>query len=65
MGRTFCTHGGQEKGILRGLGIYGEDNIKVNLKEIECEGVEWIQLESHNRVQWWAVVNTVMNFRVS
>jgi hypothetical protein len=28
------------------------DNIKMDLKEIGCEGVEWIYL-SHYRAQWW------------
>jgi len=28
-----------------------------------CEDVEWIYL-AQDRVQWWSLVNTVMNFRV-
>jgi hypothetical protein len=32
-------------------------------KEIECEGVEWIQ-PAQNRVQLRALVNTVMSLRV-
>jgi hypothetical protein len=40
-----------------------EDNIKMDLKEIEIYGVNWIQL-AQDRVQWRACVNTVMNLRV-
>jgi hypothetical protein len=39
-----------------------DDNIKLDLKETECEGVEWIHL-AQDRVQWRAVVDTVMNLR--
>jgi hypothetical protein len=28
-----------------------DDNIKMDLKEVRCEGVDWIQL-NHGRVQW-------------
>jgi hypothetical protein len=40
-----------------------EDNIRMDLKEIGREGVDWIHL-SQDRDQWRAVVNTVMNLRV-
>jgi hypothetical protein len=40
-----------------------EDNIKMGLKEIWCEGADWIQL-AQGRVQWRALVDTVMNIRV-
>jgi hypothetical protein len=35
------------------------DNIKMDFREIEWVGMEWI-----DRDQWWALVNTVMNLRV-
>jgi hypothetical protein len=35
----------------------------VNLKDVGCEGVDWIHL-AQNRVQWCAIVNTVMNLWV-
>jgi hypothetical protein len=38
------------------------DIIKIDLKETEYEGVNWIQL-TKDRVQWLAVVNTIMNLR--
>jgi hypothetical protein len=35
-----------------------EDNIQMDLKDIVCEGVEWIR-QAQDRVQWRALVNTV------
>ena len=40
-----------------------EDNIKVDLQEVGCVGMDWIDL-SQNRDIWWALVNVVMNLRV-
>jgi hypothetical protein len=37
-----------------------EENIKMDLREIEISGVNWIWL-AQDRVQWRAFVNTVMN----
>jgi hypothetical protein len=37
-----------------------EDNIKIDLREIGCGGMDWIDL-AQNRDQWRAVVNMVMN----
>jgi hypothetical protein len=39
------------------------DNIKMDLGEIGWDGRDWIEL-AHDRDQWRAVVNTVMNLRV-
>jgi hypothetical protein len=39
------------------------DNIKIDLREIERDGIDWIDL-AENRNQWRALVNTVMNLRV-
>jgi hypothetical protein len=41
-------------GILR-----WEDSINSNLREVEYEGVDWINL-AQERNQWQALVNTVM-----
>jgi hypothetical protein len=40
-----------------------EDNIKMDLREIGIDGVNWIRL-AQDRVHWRAFVNTVMNLRV-
>jgi hypothetical protein len=40
-----------------------ERNIKMDLREIGINGVNWIHL-AQDRVQWRACVNTVMNLRV-
>jgi hypothetical protein len=40
-----------------------EDNIKMDLREIGIDGMNWIRL-GQNRVQWRAFVNTVMKLRV-
>jgi hypothetical protein len=39
------------------------DNIKIDLREIGCDGMDWIDL-AQNRDQWRALVNAVMNLRV-
>jgi hypothetical protein len=41
-----------------------EDNIKMDLREIGWGGMDWIDL-AQGRDQWRALVNTVMNLRVS
>jgi hypothetical protein len=39
------------------------DNIKMDLREIGWDGMDWIDL-AQDRGQWRALVNTVMNLRV-
>jgi hypothetical protein len=38
-----------------------EDNIRMGVREIVREVVDWIHL-AQNRDQWWALVNIEMNF---
>jgi hypothetical protein len=39
------------------------DNIRMDLREIGWDGMDWMDL-AHDRDQWRALVNTVMNLRV-
>jgi hypothetical protein len=40
-----------------------EDGIRMDLREIGLEGVDWIRLYQ-DRDRWWAIVSAVMNLRV-
>jgi hypothetical protein len=76
MGRACSTNVGEEKCILdigekvrrkkRPLGRPRRrwvDNIKIDLREIGWDGMDWIDL-AQDRNQWRALVNTVMNLWV-
>jgi 3-oxoacyl-ACP reductase-like protein len=40
-----------------------EDNIRMDLQEVGCVGMDWIGM-AQDRSRWRAIVNAVMNLRV-
>jgi len=51
------------KGLLGRLRGRWEDNFKIDLQEVGCGGMDWIEL-AQDRDTWWALVNALMNILV-
>jgi hypothetical protein len=71
MGRVCSTYGGEERHI---QGFWWgnlkerprsrwEYNIKMDLQEVGCGGMDWVEL-AQDRDRWRVLVTVVMNLRV-
>jgi hypothetical protein len=62
-GRGVCRGKPKERDDLGRPWCRWEDNIKMDLQEVGCGGVDWIHL-AQDRDRWRALVNEVTNIRV-
>jgi len=53
----------RERDHLEDPGVDEKDNITMDLQEVECGGMDWIEL-AQDRYRWRSRVNAVRNLRV-
>ena len=70
-----CSAYGERRGVYRvlvgkpegkrplGRPRHSWEDIKMDLQEVGCWGMDWIEL-AQDRDRWWALLNAVMNLRV-
>jgi len=76
MGGVCSAYGGERRGVYRVLAgkpkgkrplgrsrSRWDDGIKMDLQEVGCGGMDWIEL-AQDRDRWQAVMSAVMNLRV-
>ena len=76
MGGACSAYGGERRGVYKLLvgkpkgkrpllrpRNRWEDNIKMDLREVGCGGMDWIEV-AQDRDMWQTLVNAVMNLRV-
>jgi hypothetical protein len=64
-GEKRCIQGlsGETRGKELGRPRHGwEDDIEMDLQEVGCRDMDWIELAKDGR--WWALMNAVMNLRI-
>jgi hypothetical protein len=52
----------EEKRLLGRPSVRWENNMKIDLRDIGIDGVNWIRL-AQDRIEWRVFVNTLMNLR--
>jgi len=40
-----------------------EDNIKMDLQEVGCKGMDWIE-QVQDRDRWWVLVTVIINLQI-
>jgi hypothetical protein len=53
----------KERGHLGEPGVDGRIILRLDLREVGCGGMDWIEL-AQDRDRWRALITAVMNFRV-
>jgi len=61
--RKFWSENLKGRDHAEDVGVDGEDDIRMDFREIGWEGVNWMHL-AQDRNQWQALVKAIMNLRV-